>query len=72
MFLKHKQTGVLIEVLGLEELSDPSNDKIKGRSHAGEELQGPEAFPKSALIFPSGEALPVCWLDAQYKEHQAS
>jgi hypothetical protein len=68
MFLKHKQSGVLVEVLGLEQLSDPSTDEIKARSHAGEELQQPENYPKSELIFPSGEALPICWLDAHYHD----
>lgn len=72
MFLKHVPTGVLVEVLALDQLSDPSTNEIQARSHGGEELQPPENYPKSELIFPSGEALPVCWVDAQYREHQAN
>lgn len=68
MFLKHKSSGVLIEVLGLEKLYDPFSGEIVGRSHAGEELQDPENYAKLELIFPSGESLPRCWLDAHYHD----
>lgn len=67
MFLQHKPTGALIEVMELEEMSDPNCDGLVGRSHAGEELQDPETYPKSELIFPSGESLPRCWIDPEYK-----
>ena len=39
-----------------------------GQYHAGEEMQDPEIFLKSELIFPSGEPLPVCWIDPHYNE----
>jgi hypothetical protein len=38
------------------------------RLHAGEELQDSEAFAKAELLFPSGEALPRCWVDAGYRQ----
>ena len=68
MFLKHKSNGQLIEVLTLDSMYDPCLKEITGRMHAGEEMQDPETFMKSELIFPSGESLPVCWLNPHYQE----
>ena len=31
--------------------------------------QHPELFKKAELAFPSGEALPVCWTDPDYRRH---
>ena len=69
MFLKHKPTGDLVEVLTLPEMYNPCQNMIQGRFHAGEEMQDPENFPKADLIFPSGESLPQCWLDPTYLKH---
>jgi hypothetical protein len=33
----------------------------------GQEEQDPETFMKQNLVFPSGENLPLCWLDANYR-----
>lgn len=68
MFLEHRPSGDLVEVLTLEELYNPCRHEIMGRLHAGEEMQDPETFLKSELIFPSGEPLPHCWLDAHYRD----
>lgn len=68
MFLEHKPSGNLVEILALDELFDPCLDQVTGRFHAGEELQEIEPFTKSHLIFPSGELLPQCWLNAHYRE----
>jgi hypothetical protein len=68
MFLLHKPTGSLIEVLTLPTLFNPCRAEITGVSHAGEELQDPTAFAKSELIFPSGEALPICWVNSHYRD----
>lgn len=68
MYLKHKPSGNLVEVLDVRALADPCVSQIAGRFHAGEELQDPANFQKSELDFPSGEALPRCWLDAHYRE----
>jgi hypothetical protein len=40
---------------------------VQARLHGGEELQDPAAYAKDDLVFPSGEALPRCWVDAQYR-----
>ncbi len=68
MFLSHKENHELIEVLDLSDLFDPCKHEITGRFHAGEELQDPEAMSKSELMFLSGEPLPQCWLNANYRE----
>lgn len=69
MFLKQQRTGDLVEVLTIDELYNPCKREITGQIHAGEEMQDPETFLKSELIFPSGESLPICWLDSHYQEH---
>ena len=68
MYLKHKPSGDLVEVMDTAALFDPCRDSIQGRFHAGEELQDPATFSKSELVFPSDEALPRCWLDPHYKQ----
>lgn len=67
MFLKHKANGDLIEVLDLPALFNPSVSQLKARFHAGEEMPEPERFAKDDLTFPSGEVLPRCWVDSNYK-----
>ena len=71
MFLKHKQSGKLVEVLSLRDLFNPNHNELVGRYHAGEELQDPEKFPTADLIFQSGEALPKCWVDIHYRDAEA-
>ena len=66
MYLKHKTSGDFVEVLDFNILIDPCRSSLKGRYHAGEELQEPMDFDKNDLIFPSGENLPRCWLDSHY------
>jgi hypothetical protein len=69
MFLKirHADDSSLVEVLNLQQLFDPFAKTVKGRLHAGEELQDPGELNKTELSFPSGEALPGCWMDPHYK-----
>jgi hypothetical protein len=67
VFLKEKVTGDLVEVLGINDLIDPCGEAVVGRYHHGEETQDPETFAKRDLTFPSGEALPRCWTDPQYR-----
>ncbi|HFD80277.1 MAG TPA: acetyltransferase [Gammaproteobacteria bacterium] len=67
MYLRDKKTGDLVEVLDIPAMVDPCVDTIKGRFHAGEELQDPATFAKADLEFPSGEALPRCWTDPDYR-----
>ena len=67
MFLKHKGVGDLVEVLDVKGLVDPFQTKVAGRYHAGEEMQEPANFDKADLLFPSGESLPKCWVDPDYR-----
>jgi hypothetical protein len=67
MYLLHKPSGDLVEVLSLDRLFDPFQREITGSFHAGEELQEPVDYAKSDLTFPSGEFLPRCWVDPTYK-----
>lgn len=68
MFLKHRDSGKLIEVLSQLDLLNPMHEAIVGRYHAGEELQEPEHFEKRDLIFTSDEPLPRCWTDVHYRD----
>ena len=70
MFLKDKSKDDLVEVLTLKELFDPFSGTLIGRYQHGEEPQDPETFKKTALAFPSGEALPRCWMDAHYRDEE--
>jgi hypothetical protein len=67
MLLKHKEMGTLIEIHDIESLINPAVDKVEGQDQAGQEEQDPTPFVKTNLTFPSGEELPRCWLDANYK-----
>lgn len=67
MYLRHAASGDLVEILDLSALFDPCSGKVPGRFHAGEELQEPEEFGKLELAFPSGESLPRCWMDPDYR-----
>lgn len=68
MYLIHTSSSDLIEVLDLKELVNPLRESVTGRSHVGEEIQEAAIFQKAALIFPSGEALPQCWIDPDYQK----
>lgn len=70
MYLLHKPSNSLVEILGLSDLWNPFADKVEGRFHAGEELQEKELFTKSHLVFPSGENLPLCWTSPNYRNIQ--
>jgi len=71
MFLKHKDSGKLVEVLGMRDLFNPLHENLVGRYHAGEELQEAEQFRKAELVFCSGEDLPKCWTDVHYRDDEA-
>lgn len=70
MYLKQKDEHHLIEVLSIKDLVDPLHPGVAGRSHYGEEIQDPENFPKSDLVFLSGEDLPRCWVDVHYRDRE--
>jgi len=67
MFLKNTENGDLAQVVELGELTDPNASSVTVRYHAGEEAGDPVSTDKSKLTFPSGEALPKCWMDAHYR-----
>jgi hypothetical protein len=70
MFLKLRHDSddaSLVEVLDLKALFDPFAGRVQARIHGGEELQEPHHFEKGDLFFPSGEALPRCWVDPKYQ-----
>lgn len=69
MLLKSKKDDGLVEVSKIEELIDPFKDQITGQTQAGQNEQPPEPFEKKDLVFPSGESLPQCWLDSNYKNN---
>ena len=71
MLLQDKRTGSLIEVVEIVDLINPAKDKISGRVQSGEEEQDKEPIAKATLVFPSGESLPRCWIDADYREPDA-
>ena len=68
MFLKQKSSGDLVELVSLDTIYDPCQDTVTAKIHAGQEMQDPETFLKSDLIFPSGESLPLCWVNPKYQE----
>ncbi len=67
MFVKNADNGDLAHVLDIKELTDPHSATVRVRYQAGEEEGDPVAAAKSGLTFPSGEALPKCWLDPHYR-----
>lgn len=68
MLLKDKQTGQLVEVVEVTELINPNTNQISAQMQAGQNEEPPTPFSKSGLVFPSGEELPRCWVDAHYRD----
>lgn len=67
MFLHNKETKSLVKINDFEALINPAKGEVVAQSQSGEEEQDPEPMQKQNLIFPSGENLPCCWMDANYK-----
>ena len=67
MLLMEKETGHLIEVLEPTEVFDPFKDSFTGRLDFGEDVAEPDSFNKVSVSFPSGENLPMCWTDPNYR-----
>lgn len=72
MLLQNKENGTLVEIMDIQEVISPTHDEIMVRVQNGEEEQDPESIQKQSLIFPSGESLPLCWLDADYRQKESS
>lgn len=67
MFLQQIYSGDSVEIVDMSALIDPCVDSVSGRYHAGEEMQDAQNFKKADLTFQSGEALPMCWTDPDYR-----
>ena len=67
MFLQNKVSATTVEVKDLEALFNPLRNEIEGRIQEGEEEQDPQSFAKQDLAFASGEELPRCWIDPDYR-----
>lgn len=67
MLLQEKESGDLIEIVDVEDLLSPAKNEVLGRNQAGQEEQEPAKFDKNKLVFPSGELLPRCWIEENYK-----
>jgi hypothetical protein len=67
MLLQEKESGDLIEILDVEALISPTKQEVPGKNQAGQEEQETATFAKSKLVFPSGETLPRCWTEENYK-----
>ncbi len=67
MLLHDKEKDALVEVLDLVALINPNQTEIFGQVQSGQEEQDPAPSRKVDLIFPSGESLPRCWVDADYR-----
>lgn len=68
MYLTDTRNQHMVQVLSLDDLFNPFSATVVGRYHYGEEAQDPEKFNKTELCFLSGEALPRCWTDAEYRK----
>ncbi len=67
MLLQLKDTGELVKILKVDELINPNTEVVQGKDQEGQEEQDAESYKKDNLVFPSGESLPRCWLDANYR-----
>ncbi|MDX2099735.1 MAG: acetyltransferase [Leptolyngbyaceae cyanobacterium bins.59] len=67
MLLKDKTTDTLVEILDITALINPVEANVTAQDQAGQEEQNPQSYLKQQLQFPSGEALPRCWVDAEYQ-----
>jgi hypothetical protein len=67
MFLQSKEMDAMVEILNPESLFNPVEDTVSARVQEGQEEQDPRPMKKDTLIFPSGESLPRCWLDPNYR-----
>lgn len=68
MFLQIKDSRELVKIVDIQELINPNIDIVHGQEQEGQEEQETDSFKKENLVFPSGESLPRCWLDANYRK----
>ncbi len=70
MLLKQRSNGHLLEVVDLHDLFNVFQEKVIARDQVGEEMQEPEVYRKTDVIFLSGEELPRCWTDPHYRDEE--
>lgn len=69
MLMKDVESDSLIKVADPTPLFDPNKTSIQGQQQSGQEEQPPMEFSKEQLVFPSGESLPRCWIDPNYRNN---
>ena len=67
MLLTDKRSGDLVRIDDVDALLNPFTTEVRARDQAGEEEQDWADFPKTQLAFPSGEELPECWTDPNFR-----
>ena len=67
MFLQVKGKVDLVKIVDFQELLDPNSRIVHGKDQEGEEEQDMDIYEKQDLVFPSGEELPRCWRDPNYR-----
>lgn len=67
MFMKERESNDLIQIEEIKRLISPLESEVVGRRQSGEEEQDAKQFSKTDLVFPSGESLPRCWIDQDYR-----
>lgn len=67
MFLQLKDSRDLVKIVDVQELIDPNTEIVHAQDQEGQEEQETDSYKKEDLVFPSGEKLPLCWLDANYR-----
>ncbi|MTJ06486.1 acetyltransferase [Anabaena sp. UHCC 0204] len=72
MFLQIKNSQDLVKIVDIQELFDPNSEIVHGQDQEGQEEQETDIYQKEEIVFPSGEKLPRCWLDAHYRESVAA
>ncbi len=72
MLLQLKDSGELVKINDVQELIDPKSNTVQAKEQEGQEEQEADSYQKENLVFPSGEKLPRCWLDANYRNATGS
>ena len=72
MFLQIKDSRDLVKIVDVQELFDPNIETVHAQDQQGQEEQETDIYKKEELVFPSGEKLPLCWLNAHYRESVAA
>ena len=72
MFLQIKDSRDLVKIVDVQELFDPNIETVHAQDQQEQEEQETDIYKKEELVFPSGEKLPLCWLDSQYRMAHAA